>query len=137
MTPDQTYALGLGLASLVLLVPAVRYPVLESPLVLMVGVFAAIAAFAMKKPLLAIVIVAIGLYLSQESTRFKTSTDRRMYLEHAEDDARFNPAYSVDLQVANHALPFQPPHMLNQGHDATPLLKFPPSDATMEQMTGR
>jgi len=136
MTPDQTYALGLGLASLVLLVPAVRQPLLESPLVLMVGVVAAIAAFAMNKPLVAIVIVAIGLYLTQKSVIvFKTY--EMMYTDRIEDDARFNPAYSVDLQVANHALPFQSPTMLRQDYDAAPLLKFPPSDATMEQMTGR
>lgn len=136
MTPDQTYALGLGLASLVLLVPAVRQPLLESPLVLMVGVVAAIAAFAMKKPLVAIVIVAIGLYLTQKSVIvFKTY--EMMYTDRIEDDARFNPAYSVDLQVANHALPFQPPHMLRQDYDAAPLLKFPPSDATLNELTGR
>ena len=142
MTPDQKYALGLGVASLLLLVPAVRHPVLETvsnPVVAVLGGLVILGAATKGMPLVAVVLVAIALFLVRETrTTYKmSSVERQLYLDKLEDDARFNSAYSVDLQVANRTLGFEAPRMLAQDHDATPLLKFPPSQATLDELSGR
>ena len=140
MTPDQTYALGLGVASVSLLIPAIRYPVLEAvshPLVVLGSVFVVVWTLSIGFTLTAIVLTAIVLFLMRESMTFALSRERQVYLDKREDDARFNPWYSVDLQVANRTLTFDAPRLGHVDYDATPLLKFPPTAADLEQLSGR
>ena len=69
-------------------------------------------------------------------TTWVRSDARRLHLEIARDQARFDPATSVDLQVANGALGFASPSMLKTSVDASPLLVFPPSSSTLAQLNG-
>lgn len=147
MTPDQTYALGVAVASLSLLIPAIRYPVLEAvshPIILLLAVLSVAWLASIGFPLVAIVLTAIVLFLVRESTTFMSSVERRVYLDNEddahldnEDDARFNPWYSVDLQVANRSLPFEAPKLHHVDHDAPQLLTYPPSQATLDELSGR
>lgn len=140
MTPDQTYALGVAVASLSLLIPVIRYPVLEAvshPLILLLAVFGVAWLVSVGFSLVAIVLAAIVLFLVRESTTFESSDERRVYLDKGEDDARFNPWYSVDLQVANRTLTFDAPKLHHVDHDVSGLLTYPPSQATLEELSGR
>jgi len=69
-------------------------------------------------------------------TRFYHSDDRRLYKDVEKDQARFDPSKSVDLQWANGSVTHDSPNMLHKDKDTTPLLIFPPSDTTLENMCG-
>ena len=139
MTPDRSYALGLGVASLSLLIPAIRYPVLEAishPVLILLGVFVIVWTLSLGMRLTAVVLIALALYLLRSWSTHQGSVERKVYLAQREADARFNPWYSVDLQVANRTLVHEAPQMLQTDRDATPLLKFPPSQATLAELSG-
>ena len=140
MTPDQTYALGVAVASMSLLIPAIRYPFLEAvshPLILLLAVLGVAWLASIGIPLAAIVLTAIVLFLMRESVTYMSSRERQVYLDKREDDARFNPWFSVDLQMANRSLTHEAPRLGHNDHDASPLLKYPPTQAVLDELSGR
>jgi hypothetical protein len=63
------------------------------------------------------------------------SDARRLYLDRSTDEARFDPASSIDIQMANKTVTHASPpsfHSRNLGE----LLVFPPSAATLAEMNG-
>ena len=84
-----------------------------------------------------LVFVLISVYLLNDVwARWGSSDARRQYLDMGRDQARFNEATSVDLQWANRSAIHDSPNMLRKDGDATPLLLYPPSEATLESMSG-
>lgn len=64
------------------------------------------------------------------------SDARRLHLETGRDQARFNPATSVDLQWATKSAVHDSPNMLHKDSDTSPLLIYPPSQDTLVSMSG-
>lgn len=64
------------------------------------------------------------------------SETRRLMLDKDTDDARFTDSQSVDLAFARRTAVHDSPNMLHKDVDATPLLLYPPSDATLKAMSG-
>ena len=136
MTPDQTYGLGVAVASLSLLMPAIRYPLLEAvshPIILLLCVVGVAWLASIGFALTAIVLAAVVLFMTGQTMN---SSERRLYLEKREDDMRFNPWYSVDLQVANRSLTHQAPKLGHINEGVPPLLTYPPSQATLDELSG-
>jgi hypothetical protein len=69
-------------------------------------------------------------------TTWPLSDERRLYLDLGADNARFDPRTSIDLQFANGSAIHDSPNMLHKDGDATPLLLYPPSDATLASLSG-
>ena len=69
-------------------------------------------------------------------TAWTRSDARRLYLESGRDQARFNPATSVDLQWATKSVVHDSPNMLHKDVDSSPLLLYPPSQETLKNMSG-
>lgn len=69
-------------------------------------------------------------------TTWPLSDERRLYLDLGADNARFDPRTSIDLQFANGTAIHDSPNMLHKDGDATPLLLYPPSDATLASLSG-
>jgi len=69
-------------------------------------------------------------------TNYIRSDARRLNLEIGRDQARFNPANSIDLQFADKTAVHDAPSYLGTDKDASPLLLFPPSAETLRQMNG-
>lgn len=69
-------------------------------------------------------------------THWVASDARRLHMETGLDQARFNPSTSVDLQWASGAAVHDSPNMLHADRDASSLLLYPPSDATLRSMSG-
>ena len=85
----------------------------------------------------ALVFALVSVYLLKDVWNHWVSSDaRRLYLDIGRDQARFNESGSVDLQWANRAIIHDSPNMLHKDVDATPLLLYPPSQATLESMSG-
>jgi len=84
---------------------------------------------------LALAIVSVYL-LKDLWTRWVMSDARRLHTDVGLDHSRFNPSTSVDLQWASGLVKHDSPNMLHKDHDATPLLLFPPSAATLASMSG-
>ena len=84
--------------------------------------------------------LAVGLlsvYLLKDLwVSWPVSDARRLYLDLGLDAARFDPKNSVDLEFANGTLTHDSPNMLHKDSDVTPLLIYPPSDATLYSMSG-
>jgi hypothetical protein len=79
----------------------------------------------------------VSIYLVKDVwTRWVASDTRRLELDIGQDQARFSQSGSVDLQWANRAVIHDSPNMLHKDVDATPLLIYPPSQATLESMSG-
>jgi hypothetical protein len=68
-------------------------------------------------------------------TNWVRSDDRRLHLEIGRDQARFDPANSIDLQFANGSVKHNLPHLLVQP-TFPDLLVFPPSSKTLQEMNG-
>ena len=64
------------------------------------------------------------------------SDARRLYLDLGLDAARFDPRTSIDLQFANGTATHDSPNMLRKDADASPLLVYPPSQATLASLSG-
>lgn len=64
------------------------------------------------------------------------SHTRAVMLDKSKDDARFTDSQSIDLAFARHTAVHDSPNMLRKDVDATPLLLYPPSDATLQSMSG-
>ena len=69
-------------------------------------------------------------------TTWPLSDERRLYLDLGADNARFDARTSIDLQFANGSAIHDSPNMLHKDGDATPLLLYPPSDATLASLSG-
>ena len=69
-------------------------------------------------------------------TTWPQSDARRLQLDIAKDQARFDPSLSLDIQVANGTVGHHAPRMLRKDGDASPLLLFPPSAETLRELSG-
>ena len=79
----------------------------------------------------------IVIYLLRDIwTYWEKSDARRIYKETAEDQNRFKESNNVDLQWARKSVVHDSPNMLHKDRDASPLLLYPPSDATLRNMSG-
>lgn len=81
-------------------------------------------------------LILVVLLLKDVWSTWPLSDARRLYLEQARDQDRFDSSKSVDLQVANKSLRHAKPSMLSHDKDASPLLIFPPSQDTLVEMNG-
>lgn len=63
------------------------------------------------------------------------SDARRLHLDVARDQARFDPSTSVDLQWANGTVGHDSPSML-EAHGDSKMLVFPPSSEVLNEMCG-
>lgn len=140
MNNDTRFAAALGLLSTTLLWKPARYPVLEfvsHPLSLVLAGALFVYLFVKDMPLTAIVLFGVGLYLLREWSTYTKTPERQLYLDSVQDDARFNPGLSVDIQSANKTLGFDAPSMLQPPILPTePLLTFPPSSETLQELSG-
>ena len=85
----------------------------------------------------ALVFALLSVYLLNDVWKVWVNSDaRRLYLDIGRDQARFNESTSVDLQWANRSVIHDSPNMLHKDADASPLLLYPPSQATLESMSG-
>ena len=84
-----------------------------------------------------ILMVVVVLLLKDVWTTWPLSDARRLYLEVARDQDRFDPTKSVDIQVANKTLRHAAPSMLRKDHDASPLLIFPPTADVLYELNGQ
>jgi hypothetical protein len=84
-----------------------------------------------------ILVVVTVLLLKDVWTTWPHSDARRLYLEEARDQARFDPTKSVDIQVANKTLRHARPSMLRKDVDASPLLMFPPTEDVLYELNGQ
>lgn len=83
-----------------------------------------------------LVAMVLAVYLMRDIWKPYVSSDsRRLYLESGRDQTRFDPAKSIDLQFANHTAVHDSPSMLVKSGDA-PLLIFPPTSETLQEMCG-
>lgn len=64
------------------------------------------------------------------------SDARRLHLEVGRDNARFDPATSIDLQFANGSVTHSMPHMISPPAAFPELLVFPPSAEVQRDMNG-
>jgi hypothetical protein len=139
MKTDERTALVLGSLSLLLLLPSVRFPVLElvsNPIVLVVGGVGIAYTLATQHYLIATVLIAVALYLFNERKVYVSSDQQQLYSDIQEDDARFVPSNSLDLQVANKTLTRASPDLLDQPKASPALLAHPPSDETLRSLSG-
>lgn len=84
----------------------------------------------------ALVLAVLSVYLLKDVwTVWPRSDARRLYLDISRDEARFDPATSVDIQFANGTTVHDSPSML-ESHRDPKLLVFPPSSDTLSSMCG-
>jgi hypothetical protein len=84
----------------------------------------------------ALVAALLSVYLLKTIwTTWPRSDDRRLHLEIGRDQARFNPANSIDLQFANGTATHNLPVLLVQP-SFPEMLVFPPSSETQREMNG-
>lgn len=140
MNTDVRYALALGIVSTSLLMPEIRFPVLETaanPFSSLGYVFVILYLGSSGYPLVSVVLAGIGLYLLVDWTEYSSTNQRQIYLDTKNADARFNPLYSVDLQVANHAIvPDAPSIPEGTEFNLGPELKFPPTSDVLLELNG-
>lgn len=80
--------------------------------------------------------VVVVYLLKDVWTNWVKSDARRLHMDVGLDQSRFNPASSVDLQWASGMVTHDSPNMLHKDRDASPLLLYPPSEATLRSMSG-
>jgi len=68
-------------------------------------------------------------------TAWLNSDARRLYLDRSTDEARFDPASSIDIQMADKTVVHAAPPSFHS-RDLSTLLVFPPSSATLAEMNG-
>lgn len=83
----------------------------------------------------ALVLLAVYLYIYSNGM-IEYTEEKRLEVDRNIDDERFNPRTSVDIGFADGWLTHDVPKMLGWTKDASPLLLYPPSDATLESMSG-
>lgn len=83
-----------------------------------------------------LVLAIVVVYLLKDIwSRWTNSDARRFYLDRSTDEARFDPASSIDLQMANKTVTHADPPSFDT-RDLSTLLVFPPSAATLAEMSG-
>ena len=144
MSPDQFYAAGVVVVFL-LVITSRQFctGILEFLITLSrpgatVLILSLIAFVYWKKYVLtALVLALVSIYLLRDVwISYPRSDLRRLNLELARDEARFDPTTSVDLQWANGDASHDAPRMRVKGTDNSPLLIFPPSSETLAEMCG-
>ena len=83
----------------------------------------------------ALVLLAVYLYLYNNS-HVRNTEERRVEVEKTIDEDRFNPFSSVDIGFATGLLTHDSPSMIGSTKGTSPLLLYPPSDATLKTMSG-
>jgi hypothetical protein len=68
-------------------------------------------------------------------TAWLNSDARRLYLDRSADQTRFDPASSIDIQMADKTVVHAAPPTFDS-RDLSTLLVFPPSASTLEEMNG-
>jgi uncharacterized membrane protein len=139
MNNDETIALALGAISALLLLPAVRYSVLEfvgNPYGAVAGLLLILYVLVNRYAMTALVVTAVFIYLLHQQVRYHSSVERQVYLDTIADDSRFVSANSVDIQIANKTFMRDSPNMLNPPEPTPPLLTYPPSQETLISMSG-
>ena len=98
---------------------------------------AVLYVYAIGKIMTALSLGLLVVYLLKSVwTDYVRSDARRLHLEMGRDQARFNPANSIDLQFANKTAVHDAPSYIGKDVDNSPLLIFPPSPETLHQMNG-
>ena len=139
MNKDECIALTLGAISALLLLPSVRYPVLEfvgNPYGAFAGLLLILYVLVNRYAVTAIVMTTVFIYLVHQQVGYGSSVERQVYLDTIADDSRFVSANSVDIQIANKTFVRDSPNMLNPPEPTPPLLKYPPSQETLISMSG-
>jgi len=103
--------------------------------VLLLGLVVALYSQGLVYTALASAIIVVYL-LKDVWTHWVASDARRLHIDMGLDQARFNPSTSVDLQWASGLTTHDSPNMLHKDRDVSPLLLYPPSDATLHSMSG-
>jgi hypothetical protein len=144
MNNDSLYALGV-IALLVGVIAGKRFAggLLEMLLtltrpgatVLLLGLVAYLYSRGLIYTSLAAAVVSVYL-LKDVWTHWVNSDERRLHIDVGLDQSRFNPNTSVDLQWANGTAVHDSPNMMHKDRDVSPLLLYPPSDATLKSMSG-
>lgn len=144
MNNDTLYALGI-LAVLVGVISVKRFAsgLLEllisltrpGSTVLLLGLVAYLYSQGLIYTSLAAGVVSVYL-LKDVWTYWVASDERRLQIDIGLDQSRFNPNTSVDLQWANGTAVHDTPNMLHKDRDVSPLLLYPPSEATLASMSG-
>jgi hypothetical protein len=97
------------------------------------------ANYTMKRQqmtLLAVVVfLAIAFLILVSKTAMPTLQDR-VAKDRARDVARFTPENSVDIAMAMKLITHAPPKMLNPPQPGPPTLLYPPSEETLERLSG-
>lgn len=143
MSPDESYALLL-LAFLIVTIASKQFGALFLELLLKltrpgatVGLLA-LLVYVYSRGLhytflmLAVVVVYV---LRDVWSAWIKSDARRLYLDRSNDEARFDPASSIDIQMADKTVTHAAPPSFDT-RDPSGLLVFPPSAATLEEMNG-
>lgn len=83
-----------------------------------------------------LILALLCVYLLRDvwSTWLKSDA-RRLYLDRSADEARFDPASSIDIQFADGTATHDPPPSF-YARDLSSLLVFPPSAETLAEMNG-
>jgi len=144
MSPDQFYAAGVVvLFMLVIVSRKFSSGLLEFLITLSrpgatVLVLSLVAFTYWKRyTLTALALALVATYLLKDVwTSYPRSDLRRLNLEIARDQARFDPSTSVDLQWGNGEATHDAPSMLVKNSDNSPLLIFPPSTEILREMCG-
>lgn len=131
--------MALGLLSTTLLWSPIRFPILEllsHPATIVLYIGGIWYCVSHDFVLVGLVMMAVGAYLLREWSVYTSTNQRQIYRDTKEADARFNPLFSVDLQVANHTLVPAVPSMLDAGPGVGKLLEFPPSISELKELNG-
>jgi hypothetical protein len=83
-----------------------------------------------------LVLAVLSVYLLRDVwTTWVNSDARRLYLDRSNDEARFDPASSIDIQMADKTVTHAAPPSFDT-RDLSGLLVFPPSASTLAEMNG-
>ena len=141
---DSTVALGIsGLLVLVICVKQFSFVLMEvmmklpRPLTTSLLLLIPVGFYMKNMVYSSLVSLVMTVYLIQDIWKPYLSSDaRRLFLESGRDQTRFDPSKSIDLQFANHSVTHDSPNMLVNSTDASPLLIYPPSAETLQEMCG-
>jgi len=143
MKKDFALALTLVAVFVVLTASRVQFPTVLDGLLYItrplatVGLLGAVASlYFCKLEVSALVAGLLSIYLLKTLwTNWPKSDARRLHLEVARDQARFNPDNSIDLQFANGTAKHNLPVLLSRPFFPETLV-FPPSAQTQHEMNG-
>jgi hypothetical protein len=83
-----------------------------------------------------LVLAIVVVYLLHDLwSNWLNSDARRLYLDRSNDEGRFDPASSIDLQMADKTVVHENPPSFTS-RDVSTLLVFPPSAETLQELNG-